>query len=93
MQHYSSDPRDLPWKYLTKARSFASPLRQELQAVLESLVLWQIVSLRGGLDSDMDASPLSHGQKQLLCVGRSFLMNAEKRILIVDKRTSSLQTE
>ncbi|OGM42517.1 hypothetical protein ABOM_008320 [Aspergillus bombycis] len=62
----------------------------ELQAVLESLELWQIVSSRGGLDSDMDASPLSHGQKQLLCVGRSFLMNGEKRVLIVDELTSSL---
>ncbi|KAE8137329.1 ABC transporter-like protein [Aspergillus pseudotamarii] len=62
----------------------------ELQAVLESLELWQIVSSRGGLDSDMDISPFSHGQKQLLSVGRSFLMNGEKRILIVDELTSSL---
>ncbi|PWY77392.1 ABC transporter-like protein [Aspergillus heteromorphus CBS 117.55] len=62
----------------------------ELQAILESLELWGTVSSRGGLDAEMDASPFSHGQKQLICIGRSFLMNGKKRILIVDEFTSGM---
>ncbi|KAE8348413.1 ABC transporter-like protein [Aspergillus coremiiformis] len=61
-----------------------------LQAILESLELWEPVLSRGGLDADMDASPFSHGQKQLLCVARSFLMNGQKRILVIDELTGSL---
>ncbi|PYH48181.1 ABC transporter-like protein [Aspergillus saccharolyticus JOP 1030-1] len=66
----------------------------ELRDVLQALDLWTIVTARaGGLNADIETAPLSQGQKQLLCVGRSFLTNGDRRILLLDESTSSLDAE
>ncbi|RAL16008.1 uncharacterized protein BO97DRAFT_421249 [Aspergillus homomorphus CBS 101889] len=62
----------------------------ELRDVLQSLNLWETVAAKaGGLDSDIDTASLSQGQKQLLCVGRSYLTNGDRRILLLDESSSS----
>ncbi len=61
-------------------------------AAMTKIHLWDILEARGGLDAEMTKEPLSHGQQQLFCLGRSLLRNGSK-ILILDEATSSTDVE
>jgi ABC-type multidrug transport system fused ATPase/permease subunit len=50
-----------------------------------------IIQARGGLDADLTQQPLSHGQQQLLCLGRAILK--QSKILILDEATSNVDSE
>lgn len=69
---------------------FSTHSDTDLASTLQRLDLWDIISLRGGLDADMDSTPLSQGQKQVFCIGRSLVTNGKRKILILDESTSSM---
>ncbi|KFY37136.1 hypothetical protein V494_04888 [Pseudogymnoascus sp. VKM F-4513 (FW-928)] len=53
--------------------------------------LWKVVEAHEGLNTDIAQLPLSHGQKQMLCLARAML--AKSKILILDEATSSMDVE
>ncbi|KJZ80040.1 hypothetical protein HIM_00754 [Hirsutella minnesotensis 3608] len=62
-------------------------------ALLERLRVWDAVCQSGSLDTDVDDLALSHGQKQLLCLGRAILRKNESRIVILDEATSAVDID
>jgi len=61
--------------------------------MIEALVkvgIWSSISARGGLDADMEAMALSHGEQQLFSFACAMLRKST--ILILDEATSSLDT-
>jgi len=58
----------------------------KIEAALRKVGLWDVVVEKGGLEVDMDAEFLSHGQRQLFCLARA--MCRESTILVLDEATS-----
>jgi len=57
---------------------------------LTTVSLWPAIQSRGGLDADISAVPLSHGEKQLFCLARAILARDMSPILVLDEATSNL---
>ncbi|KAJ0159330.1 Canalicular multispecific organic anion transporter 1 [Colletotrichum tanaceti] len=68
-----------------------------MAAVLEGLELWDTVVEQGGLDTDVDALALSHGQTRLLGIARAMLdrchVQKHKKIVLVDEVTNGLDAD
>jgi ATP-binding cassette, subfamily C (CFTR/MRP), member 1 len=66
----------------------------EMEAALKKVRLWELVEKRGGLDTDVTPESLSHGEQQLLVLGRAILQKrtsgGKRHILILDEATSNL---
>ncbi|KAF4618396.1 hypothetical protein G7Y89_g14908 [Cudoniella acicularis] len=58
----------------------------EIIEALRKVDLWVLLESRGGLESDLDAESLSHGQRQLFCLARAILRNC--KIVVLDEVTS-----
>jgi len=60
--------------------------------LLTRVQLWDLIVARGGLDAEISALALSHGQKQLFCLARLLAMAGERRsgILLLDEVTSGV---
>jgi ABC-type multidrug transport system fused ATPase/permease subunit len=87
-------PQD-PFVLSSSVRENADPSGSSKdEAIIESLKkvqLWSIIESRGGLDAQMKAQPLSHGQQQLFCLARAMLR--ESKILVLDEATSNMDAE
>lgn len=75
--------------------------REECEAVLTAVGLWEFVQDRGGLDAGMNASTFSAGQRQLMSLGRALIRRSVRRrkyaagtedggILLLDEVSSSV---
>lgn len=64
----------------------------DLQAVLDRVGLWSLFhSSSGGLDTEITADSLSHGQRQLLSIARAVLKGG--KVVLLDEPTSSVDEE
>lgn len=60
---------------------------------LTKVGLWELVAGRGGLDADMTAVSLSHGQQQLFSLAMAILKKREGSIVLMDEVTSGIDDE
>ncbi|KAF3067612.1 Multidrug resistance-associated protein 1 [Trichoderma lentiforme] len=78
--------------------------REECEAVLTTVGLWEFVQDRGGLDAGMNASTFSAGQRQLMSLGRALIRRSIRQrkyaagtehggILLLDEVSSSVDQE
>ncbi|KAK4059940.1 hypothetical protein Trihar35433_10484 [Trichoderma harzianum] len=78
--------------------------REECEAVLIAVGLWEFVQERGGLDAGMNASTFSAGQRQLISLGRALIRRSIRQrkyaagtehggILLLDEVSSSVDQE
>ena len=64
---------------------------ERIAGILRDINMWEFFEIKGGLDEDMDEDILSHGQRQLFCLGRAVLQPGT--ILIMDEATSSVDAD
>lgn len=64
----------------------------DIQAVLGRVGLWDFFARTGkGLESEITTGSLSHGQRQLLSIGRAVLKGG--KVVLLDEPTSSIDAE
>jgi ATP-binding cassette subfamily C (CFTR/MRP) protein 1 len=65
-------------------------------AALQKVGLWDLIFAQGGLEANISALSLSHGQQQLFCLARAILKKTTpgaSKILIMDETTSGVDGE
>ena len=77
----------MPWtEGQTKTANVPVASDSMIIAALQKAQIWDVVRAKGGLDAEMDADFLSHGQRQLFCLARSILRSS--KVVILDEVSS-----
>lgn len=63
----------------------------DIQAALSRVGLWAAFETGSGLDTEITTTSLSHGQRQLLSIGRALLKGG--KVVLLDEPTSSVDEE
>ncbi|OBT51212.1 hypothetical protein VE04_08393, partial [Pseudogymnoascus sp. 24MN13] len=85
------DPVFLPGSIRSNLDPHCCSNDEAITTALFRVGLWTVVETHEGLNTDIAQLPLSHGQKQMLCLARAML--AKSTILILDEATSSMDVE
>jgi ABC-type multidrug transport system fused ATPase/permease subunit len=70
---------------------FDTATDERIAEVLHDMGMWELFEARGGLDGDMNDETLSHGQRQLFCLGRAVIRSG--RIVVMDEAMSSVDAD
>lgn len=93
------DPLRLPGSVRYNLSStFTSPTSSsDMEQVLSRVGLWDMLSSRGGLDTDMEDLKLSGGQRQLFALARAILVARTRKrsggVVLLDEPTSGMDGE
>lgn len=82
------EPLLLPGTVRFNADPLSEHSDEDILSALDEVGVLDIISSRGGLDTQMESITLSRGQQQLFCLTRAILGNS--RIVVLDEVTSNV---
>ncbi|KAH9213300.1 P-loop containing nucleoside triphosphate hydrolase protein [Leptodontidium sp. 2 PMI_412] len=93
-QQITSIPQDalyVPGTLRFNTDPFGLSTDSQIVSALTKVDLWQVLSERGGLDTELLPDGLSKGQFQLLALARALLQ--KRKLVLMDEATSSIDVE